>query len=83
MQENQDKKISYKILTAEELLKEEFPPAKEIEHKEEKIEVPVAQKIEDQKEVTVKKEEVKERKEVIEPESKIEAGLIYPASSKS
>ena len=82
MQENQDKKISYKILTAEELLKEEFPPAKEIEHKEEKIEVPVAQKIEDQKEVTVKKEEVKERKEVIEPESKIEAGLIYPEAEK-
>jgi hypothetical protein len=31
MPENQDKKISYKILTAEELLKEEAPPAKEIE----------------------------------------------------
>jgi hypothetical protein len=82
MPENQDKKISYKILTAEELLKEEFPPAREIEHKEEKIEVPIAQKIEDQKEVTVKKEEVKERREVIEPESKIEAGLIYPEAEK-
>jgi hypothetical protein len=82
MQENQDKKISYKILTAEELLKEEFPPAREIEHKEEKNEVPIAQKIEDQKEVTVKKEEVKERREVIEPESKIEAGLIYPEAEK-
>jgi hypothetical protein len=82
MQENQDKKISYKILTAEELLKEEFPPTREIEHKEEKIEVPVVQKIEDQKEVTVKKEKVKERKEVIEPESKIEAGLIYPEAEK-
>jgi hypothetical protein len=82
MPENQDKKISYKILTAEELLKEETPPSKEVEHKEEEIEVPVAQKIEDQKEVTVKKEEVKERREVIEPESKIEAGLIYPEAEK-
>jgi hypothetical protein len=82
MPENQDKKISYKILTAEELLKEETPPSKEVEHKEEKIEVPIAQKIEDQKEVTVKKEEVKERREVIEPESKIEAGLIYPEAEK-
>jgi hypothetical protein len=44
MLEEQDKKISYKILTAEEILKEETPPAKEIEHREEKIEIP--QKIE-------------------------------------
>jgi hypothetical protein len=82
MPEEQDKKLSYKILTAEELLKEETPPTQKIEHKEEKIEVHVAQKIEDQKEVTVKKEEVKERREVIEPESKIEAGLIYPEVEK-
>jgi hypothetical protein len=46
MPEDQDKKISYKILTAEELLKEKAPPVKEIEHKEEKIEIPIAQKIE-------------------------------------
>ena len=46
MPENQDKKISYKILTAEELLKEEVPPTKEIEHKEEKVEAPVAEKVE-------------------------------------
>jgi hypothetical protein len=82
MPENQDKKISYKILTAEELLKEEAPPAKEIEDKEEKIEVPVAQKIEGPEDVPLKKEEVKEKKEVIEPELKIEAGLIYPQAGK-
>jgi hypothetical protein len=82
MPENQDKKISYKILTAEELLKEESPPAKEVEYKEEKIEVPVAQKIEGLEEVPAKKEEVKERKEVIEPELKIEAGLIHPEAEK-
>jgi hypothetical protein len=82
MSENQDKKISYKILTAEELLKEETPPAKEIEHKEEKIEVPVAQKIEGIEEMPVKKEEVKERKEVVKPELKIGAGLIYPEAEK-
>ena len=73
MPENQDKKIFYKILTAEELLKEEVPPTKEIGHKEEKIEVPVAQKIEDQKEVTVKKEEEKLiEKVIIEPPIKEE-----------
>jgi hypothetical protein len=44
MLEEQDKKISYKILTAEEILKKETPPAKEIKHREEKIEIP--QKIE-------------------------------------
>jgi hypothetical protein len=82
MPENQDKKISYKILTAEELLKEEAPSAKKIEYKEEKIEVPVAQKIEGSEEVPAKKEEVKERKEVVEPELKIEAGLIYPEAEK-
>jgi hypothetical protein len=73
MPENQDKKIFYKILTAEELLKEEVPPTKEIGHKEEKIEVPVDQKIEDQKEVTVKKEEEKPiEKVIIEPPIKEE-----------
>jgi hypothetical protein len=82
MQENQDKKISYKILIAEELLKEETLPAKEIEHKEEKIEVPAAQKIEIPGEVLAKKEEVKEEREVIKPELKIEAGLIYPSVTK-
>jgi hypothetical protein len=82
MPENQDKNISYKILTAEELLKEEAPLAKKIEYKEEKIEVPVAQKIEGPEEVPAKKEEVKERKEVVEPELKIEAGLIYPQAEK-
>jgi hypothetical protein len=82
MPENQDKKISYKILTAEELLKEEAPPAKKIEYKEEKIEVSVAQKIEGPEEVLAKKEEVRERREVVEPELKIEAGLIYPEAEK-
>jgi hypothetical protein len=82
MPENQDKNISYKILTAEELLKEEAPLAKKIEYKEEKIEFPVAQKIEGPEEVPAKKEEVKERKEVVEPELKIEAGLIYPQAEK-
>jgi hypothetical protein len=82
MPENQDKKIFYKILTAEELLKEETPPTKEVEHKEEKIEIPVAQKIEGLEEVPLKKEDVKERKEVVEPELKIEAGLIYPEVEK-
>jgi hypothetical protein len=82
MPENQDKRISYKILTAEELLKEEAPPAKKIEYKEEKIEVSVAQKIEGPEEVLAKKEEVRERREVVEPELKIEAGLIYPEAEK-
>ena len=82
MLEEQDKKISYKILTAEELLKEESPLAKKIEYKEEKIEVPVAQKIGGPEEVPAKKEEVKERKGVVEPELKIEAGLIYPEAEK-
>jgi len=81
MPENQDKKISYKILTAEELLKEEAPPAKEIKHEEEKIEVPLTQKIEGQEKVLVK-EEVKEKREVIESESKIESGLIHPEIEK-
>jgi len=81
MPEEQDRKISYKILTAEELLKEEAPPAKEIEHKEEKIEIPVAQKIESRpEEIQTKKEEVKEIREVIE--SQKEAGLIYPGVGK-
>jgi hypothetical protein len=74
MPEEQDKKISYKILTAEEILKEETPPAKEIEHKEEKIEVPVVQKIEGSERTPV--EEVKEKREVVQVQE--EAGLISP-----
>jgi len=81
MPEDQDKKISYKILTAEELLKEEVPPTKEIEHKEEEIEIPVAQKIEGSKEtITEPSEEIKEKIEVIQPQK--EAGLIYPEVEK-
>ena len=83
MPEQQDKKISYKILTAEELLKEEAPPAKEIKHEEEKIEVPVTEKIETEKLTTppvIPSREIKEKKEVVKPQ--IETGLVYPEEEK-
>jgi len=76
MQENQDKKINYKILTAEEILKEVQVPKKEIEHHEEKVEVPVTEKI-DKKFETPSTEKIKERIEIIETEKK-EAGVLYP-----
>jgi hypothetical protein len=62
MPEEQDKKLSYKILTAEELLKEETAPLKEVEYKEEKIEFASVQKIESQKRES-------EEAQIREPES--------------
>jgi len=76
MPEEQDKKINYKILTAEEILKEAQVPAKEIEHREQKVEVPVNEKIEKKIE-TPPAEKIEERVEVIETEKR-EAGVLYP-----
>jgi len=75
MPDEQDKKINYKILTAEEILKEAEVPAKAIEHREEKIEVPVTEKVETKIE-TLPAEKIKEGVEVIETEKK-EAGVLY------
>jgi hypothetical protein len=76
MPEEQDKEINYKILTAEEILKEAQVPAKVIEHREEKIEVPVTETI-DKKVETSPAEKIEESVEVIETEKK-EAGVLYP-----
>jgi len=76
MSDEQDKKINYKILTTEEILKESQVPTKAIEHREEKIEVPVTEKI-DKKAETPAVEKIEERVEVIETKKK-ETGVLYP-----
>ena len=77
MLENENKKINYKILTADYLFKEELPATKEIKHEEEKIEAPQVQKITEEKEVIFKpKEKFEEKIETIQTQT--ETGLIYP-----
>lgn len=78
MSKNQDKKISYQILTAEDLLKEETSPAKEIEQREERIEAPTVQKIESQEKILTKPQEIKEKTEEVQiqkEETKLAEGL--------
>ena len=78
MSQDQERKINYKILTDEHLLKEESASIKEIQYPEEKINVSVFDKIESLKEISTTKspEEIKEKKELLEIQP--EAGLIYP-----
>lgn len=71
MPEEQNKKIAYKILTAEELIKEEVPATKEIQHFEEEIKIPVIKYEEISKKPL--QEEIEKKKE--QTESKIETDL--------
>ena len=81
MSENEDKKINYKILTADYFFKEESPAIKEIEYKEEIIEIPKAEKIEEKEVFPKPRETVEEKIEIIQPQ--VETGLIYPETETS